>query len=151
MDTFEKLSEDNEYVKQILEHSKHWLQGKKLTTFNIMELVTKLIPYTQKVMSEKGLGPMKKKVIMSVLLTLTEKLNFTNEDERKQIQTVIEETVPSSIDLMIDISKGDINFEKIGVEIIKQGGIYSKLFSSCCGNKEVKKDDNKTASKVSTL
>ena len=34
-----------------------------------MELVTKLIPYTQKVMNEKGLGPMKKKVIITLSLS----------------------------------------------------------------------------------
>lgn len=146
MDTFEKLSEDNQYVKQILEHSKHWLQGKKLTTFNVMELVTKLIPYTQKVMNEKGLGPMKKKVIMTVLLTLSEKLNFSTEEERNQIKTVIQETVPSSIDLMIDISKGDIDFQKI----VAQASTYSKLFGSCCGKKEQKKE-TKSSSKVSEL
>tara|TARA_Y100000591_G_C21581792_1_gene568698 strand:+ start:302 stop:742 length:441 start_codon:yes stop_codon:yes gene_type:complete len=136
MDTFDKLNEDNQYVKKILEHSKHWLHGKKLTTFNIMELVTKLIPYTQTVMNEKGLGPMKKKVIMSVLLLLVEKLNFSSENEKQQIKTVIEETVPSSIDLMIDISKGNIDFQKI----IKQGSLYSKFFGSCCGKTNEKKD-----------
>ena len=53
MDSFERLNENDEHVKLILEYSKHWLQGKKLTTFNVMELVTKLIPHTQKVMNEK--------------------------------------------------------------------------------------------------
>lgn len=132
MDTFEKLPLNNQYVKQILEHSKHWLQGKKLSTFNIMELVTTLIPYTQKVMTQKKLGPMKKKVIMTALLTLVEGLKFNDESEKNNIKTIIEETVPSSIDLMIGISKGDIDFQKI----IKQGSTYFKLFKSCCGKKE---------------
>ena len=112
-----------------------------------MELVTKLIPYTQKVMNEKGLGPMKKKVIMTVLLTLSEKLNFSTEEERNQIKTVIQETVPNSIDLMIDISKGDIDFQKI----VAQGSTYFNLFGSCCGKKEQKEEKDKTSSKVSTL
>lgn len=145
MDSFERLSEDNQYVKLVLDHSKHWLQGKKLTTFNIMELVTKLIPQTQKVMSEKGLGPMKKKVIMSVLLILVDKLNFPSEEEKNQIKGVIEETVPSSIDLMIGISKGDIDFQKI----VKQSSKYFKIFKSCCGSKDQK--DNTVPTRNTTL
>ena len=135
MDSFDRLDEHDEHVQLILEHSKHWLQGKKLTTFNVMELVTKLIPYTQKVMNEKGLGPKKKKVIMTVLLLLSEKLNFTSQKEKEQIMTVIEETIPSTIDIMIGISKGEIDFQKI----VKQGGIYTKLFGSCCCKKNESK------------
>ena len=135
MDTFEKLPLNNQYVKQILEHSKHWLQGKKLSTFNIMDLVTTLIPYTQKVMTQKKLGPMKKKVIMTVLLTLVDGLKFNDESEKNNIKTIIEETVPSSIDLMIGISKGDIDFQKIIKHGSAHGNSYLKLFKSCCGGK----------------
>ena len=149
MDSFERLNENDEHVKLILEYSKHWLQGKKLTTFNVMELVTKLIPHTQKVMNEKGLGPKKKKVIMTVLLILSDKLNFTSQKEKEQIITVIEETIPSTIDIMIGISKGEIDFQKI----IKHGGIYTKLFSSCCGKKNESKPSlpSTNSKKVSDL
>ena len=147
MDTFQKLDENNEYVKKILEHSRHWLQGKKLSTFNIMELVTQLIPYTQKVMNEKGLGPMKKKVIMSVLLILVDSLKFGDDNEKQKIKDIIEETIPNSIDLMIGISKGDINFQKI----IKQSGKYFKMFKSCCSKQEQPNEEQNIQSKTTNL
>ena len=127
MDTFERLSETDANMKKVFEMSKSWLQGKKLTTFNLMEFVSVLIPMVQKVVTNGGQGSYKKKLIMSVLDLLIEKLKFGTDEEEAQLSMIIHETVPSTIDLMINISKGNVN---MGKDIIKVG---KGLFSSCFG------------------
>ena len=127
MDTFERLPETDANMKKVFEMSKSWLQGKKLTTFNLMEFVSVLIPMVQKVVTNGGQGSYKKKLIMSVLDLLIEKLKFGTDEEEAQLSMIIHETVPSTIDLMINISKGDVN---MGKDIIKVG---KSLFSSCFG------------------
>ena len=127
MDTFERLPETDANMKKVFEMSKSWLQGKKLTTFNLMEFVSVLIPMVQKVVTNGGQGSYKKKLIMSVLDLLIEKLKFGTDEEEDQLSMIIHETVPSTIDLMINISKGNVN---MGKDIIKIG---KSLFSSCFG------------------
>ena len=139
MDTFERLSETDANMKKIFEMSKSWLQGKKLTPFNLMEFVSVLIPMVQKVVTNGGQGSYKKKLIMSVLDLLIEKLKFGTDEEEAQLSMIIHETVPSTIDLMINISKGNVN---MGKDIIKIG---KGLFSSCFG-KGKKKDNKKESS-----
>ena len=133
MDTFERLPETDANMKKVFEMSKSWLQGKKLTTFNLMEFVSVLIPMVQKVVTNGGQGSYKKKLIMSVLDLLIEKLKFGTDEEEAQLSMIIHETVPSTIDLMINISKGDVN---MGKDIIKVG---KSLFSSCFGKGKGKK------------
>jgi hypothetical protein len=140
MDTFERLPETDANMKKIFELSKSWLQGKKLTPFNLMEFVSVLIPMVQKVVTNGGQGSYKKKLIMSVLDLLIEKLKFGTDEEEAQLSMIIHETVPSTIDLMINISKGNVN---MGKDIIKIG---KSLFSSCFGKGKGKKKDNKKES-----
>ena len=136
MDTFERLPETDANMKKVFEMSKSWLQGKKLTTFNLMEFVSVLIPMVQKVVTNGGQGSYKKKLIMSVLDLLIEKLKFGTDEEEAQLSMIIHETVPSTIDLMINISKGNVN---MGKDIIKIG---KSLFSSCFGKKKKKKSSS---------
>ena len=145
MDTFDALDEQDKFVKPLLEHARTWLGGKKLTTFNLVELATTLIPKCQKIMSEPGLGPQKKRVILSVLHILVEKLTFINDEEKKNIQLILNETIPTTIDLMIDISKGKLDLEKI-----VKSGMLQKCFGSCLKSKKTKKVEiTPTSSKVS--
>lgn len=139
MDTFERLPETDANMKKIFEMSKSWLQGKKLTTFNLMEFVSVLIPMVQKVVTNGGQGSYKKKLIMSVLDLLIEKLKFGTDEEEAQLSMIIHETVPSTIDLMINISKGNVN---MGKDIIKIG---KSLFSSCFGKGKGKKKKSNEA------
>lgn len=136
MDTFERLPETDANMKKVFEMSKSWLQGKKLTTFNLMEFVSVLIPMVQKVVTNGGQGSYKKKLIMSVLDLLIEKLKFGTDEEEAQLSMIIHETVPSTIDLMINISKGNVN---MGKDIIKIG---KSLFSSCFGKGKKKKSSS---------
>ena len=139
MDTFERLPETDANMKKIFEMSKSWLQGKKLTPFNLMEFVSVLIPMVQKVVTNGGQGSYKKKLIMSVLDLLIEKLKFGTDEEEAQLSMIIHETVPSTIDLMINISKGNVN---MGKDIIKIG---KGLFSSCFGKDKGKKKKSSEA------
>lgn len=143
MDTFERLPETDSNMKKVFEMSKSWLQGKKLTTFNLMEFVSVLIPMVQKVVTNGGQGSYKKKLIMSVLDLLIEKLKFGTDEEEAQLTMIIHETVPSTIDLMINISKGNVN---MGKDIIKVG---KSLFSSCFGKGKKKKSSETEDGKMS--
>jgi len=147
MDTFERLPETDANMKKVFEMSKSWLQGKKLTTFNLMEFVSVLIPMVQKVVTNGGQGSYKKKLIMSVLDLLIEKLKFGTDEEEAQLSMIIHETVPSTIDLMINISKGNVN---MGKDIIKIG---KSLFSSCFGKGKgkKKKSDSETEDRKMSL
>tara|TARA_B100000035_G_scaffold307402_1_gene310604 strand:+ start:577 stop:1026 length:450 start_codon:yes stop_codon:yes gene_type:complete len=146
MDTFDTLDENNEFVKPLLEHARNWLGGKKLTTFNLVELSTSLIPKCQRIMSEPGLGPMKKKVILSVLHILVEKLKFGSDEEKHSIQLILNETIPTTIDLMIDISKGKLDLEKI-----VQSGVLQKCFGSCLKPKKKKSNNSSSTSSASKV
>ena len=73
---------------------------------------------------------------MSVLDLLIEKLKFGTDEEEAQLSMIIHETVPSTIDLMINISKGNVN---MGKDIIKIG---KSLFSSCFGKGKKKKSSS---------
>ncbi len=139
MDTFERLPETDANMKKVFEMSKSWLQGKKLTTFNLMEFVSVLIPMVQKVVTNGGQGSYKKKLIMSVLDLLIEKLKFGTDEEEAQLSMIIHETVPSTIDLMINISKGNVN---MGKDLIKVG---KGLFSSCFGKGKSKGNKKKSS------
>ena len=143
MDTFERLPETDANMKKVFEMSKSWLQGKKLTTFNLMEFVSVLIPMVQKVVTNGGQGSYKKKLIMSVLDLLIEKLKFGTDEEEAQLSMIIHETVPSTIDLMINISKGNVN---MGKDLIKVG---KGLFSSCFGKGKKKKSNEAEDGKMS--
>ena len=143
MDTFERLPETDANMKKVFDMSKSWLQGKKLTTFNLMEFVSVLIPMVQKVVTNGGQGSYKKKLIMSVLDLLIEKLKFGTDEEEAQLSMIIHETVPSTIDLMINISKGNVN---MGKDIIKIG---KGLFSSCFGKGKKKKSSETEDGKMS--
>lgn len=132
MDTFERIPESDSTLTTLFELSRSWLQGKKLTTFNLMEFVTVLIPMVQKLVNEPGRGSYKKKLIMSVLDLLIDKLTFGTDEEEAQLKMIIHETVPSTIDLMINISQGKLNLSKD----LKKVGM--KLFSMCLGKKKKK-------------
>jgi hypothetical protein len=125
MDTFERIDENEPKLNRLFEMSRGWLQGKKLTTFNLMEFVTTLIPMVQKIVDEPGKGHYKKRLIMSVLDLLIDKLTFGTDEEEAQLKIIIHETVPGTIDLMINISQGKLNLNKD----LKKVGM--KLFSMC--------------------
>ena len=114
MDSFDSISFDNDpNVQTVTNFVRSWLRGKKLTTFNIMELSTVIIPFTQKIVKDKHSGHYKKQLILSILHTLVkDKLTFPSEQEKQNLLVIIEETLPTTIDLFIGISCGKVKLDK---------------------------------------
>ena len=112
MDTLTLLDHSDENIWVILEQSKNWLQGKKLNACNIMELVTSMMANVQKIVIDCKQGVYKKKLILTVLHKIIKSLKFDTDDEKNKLIILITETVPSTIDLLINVQKGAVDLLK---------------------------------------
>ena len=135
MDSFDNISfADDTNVKAVNNFVRSWLRGKKLTTFNIMELVTVVIPFIQKIVKDKHAGHYKKQLLLSVLHTIVaEKLQFGTDKEKSDLLLIIDETLPSTIDAIIAVSQGKIQLNKKTIGLLKK--LLCKLLRPCLGGK----------------
>ena len=78
---------------------------------NIITIISNLIPLVEKVIKEKHQGPLKKQIVIEVLTMLVND-SVTNQNVKNTLLLIIHTTVPTVIDTMIDIGKGNIDLGK---------------------------------------
>ena len=101
----------SEYVKKNLNKVLHSIINKNgITNDNIMVITTNLMTAISKY--ENITGKDKKKIIIDLL---KDTINNTVYDDgiKNLLQVIIDTIIPGSIDLIIDISKGKYDFDKI--------------------------------------
>lgn len=101
----------SEYVKENLNKVLHSIINKnRITNDNIMVITTNLMTAISKY--ENITGRDKKKIIIDLL---KDTINNTVYDDgiKNLLQVIIDTIIPGSIDLIIDISKGKYDFDKI--------------------------------------
>lgn len=105
-------SQDDITVLKLYKQFKGWGQGDKLNASSIIMLATDLIPAVQKLVSNKHQGSYKKKVILRVLELVIQDSDLSD-DAKSTLNSVLQTTVPITIDVMISVAKGDLNLGKL--------------------------------------
>ena len=111
-------------VAQVYTQCKAWASGDPPTISSVTAFVMQLMAVTQQAVAEKGKGPYKKRVVLTVLRKILENdVRWGSEADKQTILTLVETTVPSIIDTSVSVARGEYDLAK-QVQAVKQ---------ACCG------------------
>lgn len=99
-------------VLRLYKQFKGWANGEKLNTESIIILVPELISATEKIITENHKGYYKKQVVLKTLKLIVQDTNLP-EDQKNILNTIIDTTIPMTIDTLISIAKGDLDIGKL--------------------------------------
>jgi len=115
-DMLDKLNQVYQYVKSIY--------GDTITSTNIIIITSLLIQIVEKYKTLTG--NQKKMIVVNTIKKLVNDSKI-NDDEKKILNLIIENTLPTAIDGFIDAINGNVKFDKV-----KEKSILKKLF--CCSS-----------------
>lgn len=99
-------------VISIYNQFKDWTKGKKINAGSIIVLTTRLMTLVQQKIKEHKQGKYKKNIVITVLKLLVRDSNELTEDEKEEVNFLIDCTIPTMIDMMILIAKNEIDLDK---------------------------------------
>ena len=108
------ISDSNDpVVAQVYDQCKSWASGASPTISTVTAFVMQLMAVTQRAVAEKGKGPYKKKVVLTVLRKILENdVGWSSEADRQTILSLVETTVPSIIDASVSVARGEYDLAK---------------------------------------
>ena len=107
------LSADDPIVAQVYDQCKSWAEGGDPSIASITPFVMQLISCVQSIVNEKGKGPYKKQVVLTVLRKILENdVQWGSDSDEATIMMILETTVPTIIDTAIRIATGEIDLAK---------------------------------------
>ena len=121
-----------EHVDSLKSMTSTWLKGRSLSPATIIDLVPIMMKNVQILMTEKGQGSYKKELLLYVLKVFVDESKFGTDADRKKVKMIIKDTVPTIIDTIIAVKKGDIDILKDVV--MKSGcikGLLNKVMGKC--------------------
>ena len=104
----------NEDLDKIYEIAKKWIsEHDELNPETIIELVTDLIPATQRVIKGSKKGSYKKEIVLTVMgKILDNDVTFSTPEQEQLVRTILEHTVPKTIDVLVMVATGKKNIGK---------------------------------------
>ena len=102
---------------------KKWASKQYPTPTNIVALALLLVKEIQTLVKKRHMGDYKKRIVIDVLKHIMRKdVKWKTELDRESVLFIIEETLPSVIDISVQVALGDFNIGKM-----------KKSFKLCCG------------------
>ena len=115
-------------VEQLYNLAKTWTESSP-TPATLVPFTVSLMTAVQGIVTEKGKGPYKKQVVLTVLRIIIEhEANCLSSDDRQALVLALETTVPSAIDVAVGISTGEIDLQKHATQC---GKIWKGCFPCC--------------------
>ena len=87
------------------------IEIKEITTGNLMAITVTAIPIIQRMITEPSRGQYKKNVLIAVIKKLVEEF-VASASDRAMINLVVDTTVSSAIDMLIDVARGAVDIGK---------------------------------------
>jgi len=104
-------TETDPVVEQLYKIAKNWT-GSTPTPATVVPFTISLMTAVQSIVTERGRGPYKKTVVLTVLRLIVENETSMAEDDRAALMLALNTTVPAAIDVAVGIASGEINLEK---------------------------------------
>ena len=124
---------DDARVRQLYSIAKMWASSEEVNAGSIITFATTLMSSVEELITEKGSGPYKKSVVLSVLgLVLENDVVWESEATKQTILSLLRTTIPPMIDTIVKVAKGEIDIHK-----------YLTRFSPCCFPSKTKKQKKK--------
>jgi hypothetical protein len=99
--------------KRLYKAGTNWVRVTPPNPSNIVFLTIHLVKEVQLAIRDKHLGQYKKELVVKILIEIVNKeAKFEEELQKEAVLFVIEETVPSTIDMMIGIATGEFDLFK---------------------------------------
>ena len=104
----------NEDFNKVYEIAKKWVsEHDDMNPANIIELVTDLIPATQTIIKGSKKGSYKKEIVLTVMAKILDNdINFSTPEQEQLVRTILENTVPKTIDILILVATGKLQMGK---------------------------------------
>ena len=129
MESISITVEDDPIVVNIYTLAREWTVGNNVTPSNIINFITYVMTSTQKLVTEKGNGQYKKRVVMTVLRKIVKNdIDFSNETDKQVIENLVETLAPSAIDTVVGIATGKID---LGKHAHQAANIWKACFPCC--------------------
>ena len=113
MESISITVEDDPIVVNIYTLAREWTVGNNVTPSNIINFITYVMTSTQKLVTEKGNGQYKKRVVMTVLRKIVKNdIEFSGEEDKQVVSSLVETLAPSAIDTVVGIATGKIDLGK---------------------------------------
>lgn len=96
-------------IKKIIQHKN---KNKKIEPSDLIKIVTDLIPIIQDIIGDTEKGTYKKKLLLEVLREIVNDTQNLNSKDKEILHTLIETTIPITVDFMIKIAHGELNIGK---------------------------------------
>ncbi len=129
MESISITVEDDPIVVNIYTLAREWTVGNNVTPSNIINFITYVMTSTQKLVTEKGNGQYKKRVVMTVLRKIVKNdIEFSGEEDKQVVSSLVETLGPSAIDTVVGIATGKID---LGKHAHQAANIWKACFPCC--------------------
>ena len=129
MESISITVEDDPIVVNIYTLAREWTVGNNVTPSNIINFITYVMTSTQKLVTEKGNGQYKKRVVMTVLRKIVKNdIEFSSEEDKQVVSSLVETLAPSAIDTVVGIATGKID---LGKHARQAANIWKACFPCC--------------------
>jgi len=129
MESISITVEDDPIVVNIYTLAREWTVGNNVTPSNIINFITYVMTSTQKLVTEKGNGQYKKRVVMTVLRKIVKNdIEFSGEEDKQVVSSLVETLAPSAIDTVVGIATGKID---LGKHARQAANIWKACFPCC--------------------
>ena len=129
MESISITVEDDPIVVNIYTLAREWTVGNNVTPSNIINFITYVMTSTQKLVKEKGNGQYKKRVVMTVLRKIVKNdIEFSSEEDKQVVSSLVETLAPSAIDTVVGIATGKID---LGKHARQAANIWKACFPCC--------------------